>query len=274
MSKETNTSHTGVKPCFPYPGGKTRLLKDILPLIPAHKQYVEPFAGGLAVLLAKPRCAVEVVNDLNKELVNFYRYVRFHPEALMRELERHLCSRADFETMLETPGFTDLQRAVRWYLLKVCSFGGMSEHFGRGKGSYHGFDRVRHLKAIEAVHERLNRVVIENRDWEEVVTFFDDAETFIFFDPPYVEASKTAYAPFNEFEMQRVRDRLDRLQGTWLLTCDDSPTCRRIFEGLPVRQLSVKYSCYNLATTKEKTRKDYHEMLVMSPRLAAQMAAA
>jgi site-specific DNA-adenine methylase len=87
MRRKTIDKSAIVKPCFAYPGGKTRLLDQILPLIPDHNRYIEPFAGGLAVLLAKPRAKVEVINDLDYEVANFYRYVRFHFDALVTELE-------------------------------------------------------------------------------------------------------------------------------------------------------------------------------------------
>ena len=75
-----------MNPIFSYSGGKRRLLKYILPVIPAHETYIEPFAGGLAVFLAKERCKVEVINDLNHEVGNFYLYVREHYESLCREI--------------------------------------------------------------------------------------------------------------------------------------------------------------------------------------------
>src|SRR5690606_7520131 len=131
------------------------------------------FAGGLAVLLAKPRARVEVVNDLNGDLVNFYRYVKYHYQALRDELAGCLQSRQEFEALRKNPGITDLQRAARWYLLKVCSFAGYSNAWGRAKSSYHGFDEPRHLALIRQVSERLQRVFIESKDWEEVVMFFD-----------------------------------------------------------------------------------------------------
>ena len=64
------------------------MLKYILPLIPEHKTYIEPFAGGLAVFLAKNRCKVEVVNDYNREIANFYRYVKFHCASLTSGMGR------------------------------------------------------------------------------------------------------------------------------------------------------------------------------------------
>lgn len=255
-----------VKPCFPYVGGKSFLKKHILPLIPPHKTYLEPFAGGLAVLLAKERSRVECINDANSEIVNFYRYVRNHLEALKAELAGHLNSRSDFEYMMQATPVTDLQKAVRWYLLKVCSFGAYSNSWGRAKSQYHGFDEDRHLALISAVAERLKRVLIECGDWETVVTFFDTPETFTYFDPPYIEADPGAcYDAFSKDEMARLRNRCDQLVGSWILSCDDSPSCREIFDGHYFLQLPIRYP----SRRRNKEIPLSHELLILSPDLAA-----
>lgn len=77
-----------------------------MPLIPKHQCYVEPFAGGLAVFLAKPRSQIEVLNDLNGDLVTFYRCVRFHSDTLLTELEFVLNSRQEFKDFADQPGLT------------------------------------------------------------------------------------------------------------------------------------------------------------------------
>lgn len=274
MSNDNIIPFDPVSPCFAHPGGKRKLLKHILPLLPEHKQYVEPFAGGLAVLLAKPRARAEVINDLDREVANFYRYLRYHKESLLRELEGCYQSREDFALLLANPGHTDLQRAVRWYLLKVNSFGAQGENFGRANGSYHGFDRARHLVQINAVAERLSRVTIECQDWDKVASFYDSADTLHFFDPPYVNCGATSYQPFSEFDMGRVRARLNKLKGQWLLTCDDSPQCRTIFAGLPHLKLQIRYTLANTRGNKTARSKQSGEMLIACPAIAERHAAA
>ncbi len=255
-----------VQPAFPHPGGKRRLLKHILPCIPEHRVYVEPFAGAAAVLLAKQPCSLEVINDLNKDMVTFYRYVKWHRDALMAELATWLGNaREDFKQLLANPGFTDLQRAARWYWLKVSSFGARGETWGRDRRDYHGFDPARHGKLIDALAKRLTRVMIESRDWEDVVTFYDAPGTFMFLDPPYIACGKTAYEPFTPEDMRRVRTRLDKLKATWLLTCDDSPACREVFAGLPYREMSIRYSL-----GKNSSPKTSGELLILHPNLAAE----
>jgi DNA adenine methylase len=249
-----------MNPAFSYPGGKRKMLKYILPLIPLHKTYLEPFAGGLAVFLAKERARVEVINDLNREIANFYRYVHFHFDSLIAELEWYLHSRENFELILKNCGLTELQRAARWYLLKVSSFSGFSDSYARDKNSFRGFSKERHLPMIAELHERLEGVYIENKDWEEVFKFFDGEETFIYLDPPYCTGDSGIYDAFSGFDMQRLRNRLDRAKGKWILSCDDSEICREIFADFDFISIPIKYS----AGTNTTERKQKAELLVVS----------
>ena len=174
-----------MNPVFSYSGGKRRMLKYILPVIPQHDTYIEPFAGGLAVFLAKDRVKNEIINDLNHEVGNFYLYVREHPESLLREMEDYLHSTDIFKAFLQNKGLTELQRVARWFLLKVSSFSGFGDTFARDSLRYHGFNKERHMPLIEQLHERLRNVTIDSRDWQKVVDMYDSANAFIYFDPPY-----------------------------------------------------------------------------------------
>src|SRR3972149_9245263 len=94
---------------FKWVGGKSRLRKQIIPLLPAHTCYVEPFAGAAWVLFGKPPSEVEVINDIDQELINFFRVVRDCPEDLMASFEWDLVSRAEFQHLAETnPGSLSL----------------------------------------------------------------------------------------------------------------------------------------------------------------------
>src|SRR5438876_12233303 len=80
-----------------YIGGKRRLARTLVPLIPAHTTYVEPFAGGAQVFFHKPRSDVEVLNDLDEEIVNFLRICQRHPQELARLLAWQPASRQIFQ---------------------------------------------------------------------------------------------------------------------------------------------------------------------------------
>lgn len=240
QSHDLNAAPYRTKPAITWPGGKSRLLNEILPHIPEHKTYVEPFAGGLAVLLAKTRSPHEVLNDLNGELVNFYRCVRFHHDVLLTELEFVLNSRQEFFDFRAQPGLTDLQRAARWFFRNRTCFGGSNmDSFGScasGGGAQNS--RAARLEAIRALNLRLDRVSIENLDWQRCLELYDRPYTFFFIDSPYTECDAGMYAAWTNTDVQRLRDRVGQLRGSWMVTLNDTPAIRSIFEGCQVRSVA------------------------------------
>jgi DNA adenine methylase len=220
-----------VKPAIVWPGGKTRLLKHILPNIGKHSCYVELFAGGLAVLLAKPRSRFEVLNDLNGDLVTFYRCVRFHADTLLTELEFVLNSRKEFFDFAAQPGLTDIQRAARWFFRnKNCFRGANLTTFGTGpNGGNSTGSRSARLDAIRQLNHRLDKVIVENLDWQKCLDLYDRKETFFFCDPPYTSCDSGMYSAWTTSDVQRFRKRLDQLKGSWLVTLNDAPDIRKIF---------------------------------------------
>src|ERR1700686_2412219 len=106
-----------------YIGGKNRLAKRVIEIFPKHTTYVEAFAGGAKVFFRKEPSKVEVLNDLDGEIVNFYRVCQQHYEELLRYFKFALVSREWFD-LLKSPDpqtLADIQRAARHlYLLRNC----------------------------------------------------------------------------------------------------------------------------------------------------------
>src|SRR6202521_4393174 len=136
-----------------YIGGKNRLANQIIALLPEHTTYVEPFAGGAQVFFHKQPSKVEVLNDLDNEIVNFFRVCQHHYEELLRYLRFSLASRTWFSLFRESnpESLTDIQRAARFFYLQKNSFAGL-----RLRPSYHtlttqppGFDPGRLPELIE-----------------------------------------------------------------------------------------------------------------------------
>lgn len=206
-------------------------MKHLLPLIPEHTCYVEPFAGGLAVLLAKPRSPVEVLNDMHGDLITFYRCVRFHTEPLLAELEWVLNSRKEFLDARDQPGLTDIQRAARWYFRNRTCFGGVDERsFGTSAVSAPD-SRANRMEAIRQLSVRLDRTLIEHVDWEKCVRLYDRPGTFFFIDPPYTGCGDTAYAAWTTADVMKLREVLRNLKGKWVVTMNDAAEIRDVFHG-------------------------------------------
>lgn len=208
-------------------GGKRLLRKEIVKRIPAHRCYVEPFGGAAWVLFYKERSEVEVYNDVNGDLTTLFLQVKYHAEALAKELEFTLKSRKMFQLMRTFRPLTEIQRAARFLFLITLSFGAKGTHFGTQRRSGGGAS-VSMSNVIDRVREaqrRLEHVVIEGLDFEECIRRYDSEETFFYCDPPYF--SGTGYehvgVSFGEEDHLRLRRILGQIKGKFLLSYDDVP---------------------------------------------------
>jgi DNA adenine methylase len=242
------------KPILRWPGGKRRMLKHLLPLIPEHVCYCELFAGGLALLMAKPRSPVEIINDINGDLVALYRNVQYHLPAILDELQFFFSSRKALLDCIAQPGITEIQRAAR-FLLKSISFGGMMHSFAVAKtaGGGAAFSRARNTDLLGKAHERLDNVVVEQLPYERCIELYDSRDSFFFLDPPYVNKPTGSYEGFTEKQMRDLAKRLRSrsLKGKWLLTVDDSPLNRDLFNGCQVRAVETPSGCVNRRTSNK-----------------------
>ena len=256
-----------VKPIVSWAGGKSRLLKYLLPLVPKAECYVEVFGGGAALLLARERTTPnEVWNDVHGDLVNLFRQAKYHPEELCRELEFLTGSREEFASFLQQPGITEIQRAARWFYLNRCSFGGQCQSFGTGKrsgGASHS-SKEGWVENIRSFSRRFDKVCIESLDWKKCVQQYEAPETFFFFDPPYVNSSKTIYDAWHPEKMMELREVIDGLKGSFLLTTCDSPQSRAIFSGLKIKGITRANGIEN-RPGRSKTGGKYKELIITKP---------
>src|SRR5579885_989106 len=111
---------------FKWVGGKSRLRKKIIQVLPSHTYYVDPFASAAWVQFGKTPRNVEVLNDIDEELITFFRVVKEKPEELIASFEWELVARAEFERLaqLDPAQLTDVQRAHRFYYLIMAGWGG------------------------------------------------------------------------------------------------------------------------------------------------------
>jgi DNA adenine methylase len=242
-----------------YIGGKNRLAAKIAAKFPDHVTYVEPFAGGAQVFFHKEPSRVEVLNDLNQDIVNLFRVCQAHHEELARYLKFSLVSRKWFELLeAQTPeSLTDIQRAARFVYLQKNAFAGLvrNRSFHYSVANPPGFrpDKLAHI--LEETHRRLARVQIECLPYEEILRRYDRPDTLFYMDPPYF--GRQLYA-FNFFE-QDFRDlaaRLHQLRGKFVLSLNDVPEVREIFQDFEIEAIDVPY------TSQRKAVKRFREVLI------------
>lgn len=188
-----------LRPPVPYFGSKSTLAAWIVSLLPEHEHYVEPFAGSLAVLLAKPPSRMETVNDLDSALVAFWRVLRDRPDDLARACALTPHSRAEFDAAYDESGCDDLELARRvWVRLAQSRSATLRRagwrHYVAPGASYMSMpsylDGYRDRLAPAA--ERLMRVSLECRPALEVVAAYGSQPgCLLYVDPPYLGSTRS-----------------------------------------------------------------------------------
>lgn len=229
----------------PWIGSKRRLAERLLMLFPQHECYVEPFAGAAAILFAKQRSSVEVINDVNGELVNLYRVVQHHLEEFVRQFKWALTSREVFKWLQITPPatLTDIQRAARFYYLQVNCFGGRVENqsFGTATTSPPGLNLLRLEEHLSAAHLRLSGVFVENLSWRECLGRYDRPHTLFYMDPPYWKTEGYG-VPFLVEEYRSIATALREIQGKAIVSLNDHQDMLEIFAGFARETVDITYT--------------------------------
>ena len=246
-------------------GGKRLLRKTIAPLIPKDiKSYIEPFGGGGWVLFYKNRWAdLEIYNDLDGRLVNLFRIVKYHPNAFKEEYKYLLGSRDMFFQFLNGTFITDIQKAVQFYFIITRSFGGKGSSFGTVKKSSGGASKSQKnvLDKIDAIHERLDKVMIENRDFETLIKQYDFEDAFFYCDPPYSQGCGYDVTSTKDFDHERLREVLGNIKGRFLLSYDDSPKIRELYKGFEMIEVE-RLNGINNRSDVENRKKIFRELLI------------
>lgn len=240
-----------------YIGGKRRLAPRLLPLIPDHTTYVEPFAGGAQLFFHKPRSKVEILNDLDEDILTFLRIAQRHPHELLRMLRYLVPSRMLFSQFADQDPrqLTDVERACRFFYLQKNAFGGQRAH-----SNFHycvtkpsNYNPARLPATIKAVAGRLARVQLECWPYGRVLERYDRPATFFYCDPPYV-GTNLYHHNFSDEQFEELANRLRTLQGRFLLSINDCAAARAWFRDFHRLEISFTY-------TSTRTPKAFRELL-------------
>lgn len=187
------------RPALRYYGGKWRLAPWIISYFPDHQNYVEPCGGAASVLLQKPRSPLETYNDLDGNVVNFFRVLRDRPDELIHKIRLTPWAREEYQLHREpVPGGDQVERARRFWV--GCSMSISSSPFtasgmrlaknidtaSNGLSSWLYVD----LSHLYEVTDRLRGVQIENKEYSDIVREYDHPETLFYVDPPYVGGTR------------------------------------------------------------------------------------
>ena len=242
-------------------GGKKALRDEIIVrLADSCDRYVEVFGGGGWVLFRKNPHPFEVYNDFNPNLTNLYRCVREHPGKLRKELTYVLNSRLDFDyvrKMLHSKTvLPDVRRAAYFYQIIRQSYASGLDSFG---AQPHGM--WKNFPVIDLAAARLQNVVVENRDFEKLISQYDRPNTQFYLDPPYY-ATEDYYEDvgFTEADHERLCNALLGIKGKFLLSYNDCPEIRKLYSK-PGITIETTTRLSNIAQRYE-AGKQYPELLI------------
>jgi DNA adenine methylase len=213
-----------------------------------HRTYAEVFVGmGGVFFRRKSRPSAEVINDRSGEVANLFRILQRHYPQFMDTLRWQVSGRHEFDRLKasDPSTLTDLERAGRFLYLQRLAFGGKvsGQTFGVDPRSGGGFNLTRLEPVLADIHERLAGVTIECLDWSVFIDRYDRPETLFYLDPPYWgsegDYGRQMFAP-DQFE--RLAARLRSLKGRFILSINDRPETRAVFDGFGADEVDLTYS--------------------------------
>lgn len=218
-------SNVRLKTPISYYGGKQKLCRTIVSLIPEHTLYCEPFLGGAAVFFGKKPSRSEVLNDTNRELINFYRIVQQDFVSLEKEIRITLHSRLfhrHASVIYNFPElFSDIKRAWAVWVLSSQSFASQLDGgFGYDKSCNTTTKRVTSKREsfTEDLAIRLQNVQLECGDAIYVIRSRDTENSFFYCDPPYFNSDCGHYDGYTEDDFERLLQTLSAIKGRFLLS--------------------------------------------------------
>lgn len=215
-----------LRPPMSYWGGKQLLLSKILPLIPEHGKYIEPFLGGGAVYWAKPPSNIEVINDLDSFVANFYEVSKQRFDRLETLIKSSKFSRLNHDQACIIRQHPELFGKVKrawafYYLANTSMFSILGNQMNSPSSSNKPVVTFNNKvnRFTDDFQSRLANTFIESRDALYVLTRHDSPDAFHFIDPPYYNADMGHYGGYSLEDFKNLLEVVSKLDGKFLLTC-------------------------------------------------------
>ncbi len=256
-----------MRPPFRYYGGKSHIGKQIVKYFPEHTTFVDVFGGAGNIILNKKPSKIDVWNDLNNDIYNFFKVLRDDKEELLRRLELTPYSRTEFIECLK-PSDDPVERARRTFVRQMQGWSGYQD-LTPGNWSYSvtkstngmssessGF--ISSVKNLEAVASRLRTIQIECLDGLECIKRYDTPDTLFYLDPPYAHESRNDLRAYTlEMTVEdhaRLAELLSNIQGMAAISGYDCELYERIYEGWNKVSFDIVCGVMNRRETKSTMR--------------------
>lgn len=247
-----------IKSPLRYPGGKSKAIDSISKLIPDFKEFREPFVGGGSVfvyLKQKFPSRIFWINDIYQNLYHFWNECKENPNKLIdsilefrstytdgKELHRFLLNNID--------SFDNIKKAAAFFIFNRITFSGTTESGGFSNAAFHKRFTESSIERVKSLSKILVNTKISNLDYEEVIST-DGKDVFLFLDPPYYSATKSALYGKNGtlhkiFDHKRFATLMKQTKHKWLITYDDSEYIRNLFSFANITAWDLTYGMRNV----------------------------
>lgn len=257
-----------IKSPLRYPGGKSRAIKYIAELVPEFDEFREPFVGGGSVFLyLKQKFPPKRfwINDIYANLYYFWHECQNNTDELIKqinewksiytdgkELHRYLNDNID--------SFDMLKKASAFFVFNRITFSGTTESGGFSNEAFHKRFTLSSIERIKKTAKILENIQITNMDYQEVIEKQGN-NVFIFLDPPYYSATKSALYGKNgnlhkEFNHERFAELLKKTRHKWLVTYDDSEYIKNLFDFANIISWDLTYGMRNVNKNSNQIGKE------------------
>lgn len=257
-----------IKSPLRYPGGKSRAVKIIAPLVPEFDEFREPFLGGGSVFVyfkQKYPNKKYWINDIYPNLYHFWIQTKQNPDKLIEQIQQW---KDEFKNGKELrrflieniEKFDNLKKAAAFFIFNRITFSGTSESGGFSNAAFKRRFTQSSVERVKALSIILDNTLITNLDYQEVVEA-KGRNVFIFLDPPYYSATKSALYGKNgklhkTFDHKRFVKTLKNVNHKWLITYDDSEYIRDLFSFAYINEWNLTYGMRNVGKNGNQNGKE------------------
>ena len=249
-----------IKSPLRYPGGKSKAINQIVEYLPeSFSEFREPFVGGGSVFIYLRQKFPDLkiwINDLNHELFLFWKFAQSDIAQLVKEIRHIKVKYTDGKllflelTSVDVNKLSDLERAIRFFVLNRITFSGTVESGGFSQEAFHKRFTTSSIERLEKLEDILsNNVKITNLDYSHLLKT-EGENVFLFLDPPYFSATKSKlYGKDGDlhtsFEHQRFAEILQQCYHRWLITHDNSTHIQENFQWANISEWELQYGMNN-----------------------------
>jgi len=256
-----------VKPVLRYPGGKSRVANTILKYIPNdYREFREPFVGGGSIFIALKQAVPDsthfAINDINSNVSLFWKVLqedgKLFKNTVVSMKDKFGTGRELFKYYRDRDAeWSDFERAVRFFILNRITFSGLIDSGGYSQESYDKRFTDSIINRLIPLSNLIQNIEITNTDYSEFLEK-DGEDVFLYLDPPYFSSTKSMLYGKNgdlhkNFEHEKFARNIKKCKHQWLITYDDSPEIRGLFDFAHITCWEMAYGMTNV--NREKSRR-------------------